>query len=303
LGANKEIKQYTGGNWTTICTLAGSAASVFQENSGVFDSQNKLYCMTSGYVVTPTFKYYSVVHKIDGAARSTVGDTLYCGAINSVRIKADAGDVPYLCFNAISATRVMAYKLEGNAWKFLADTTKNIGTMYSADITASGKVVFYTLEFTEARKTYFYENSALVKMDTFNTTGIVGAVHDLIIPAGSNDVYALVLEIKTGAVSDLSVMKHAVSGSGSSSVYKMSGTDKRFTVYPNPSNGEFYISRTAANGEGLQVGIYNLNGQLVHDQWLESSEQPIHTNLETGVYLVKTSGENGVSVQKIIINK
>lgn len=139
--AEKQIMQYNGSVWVNYFTFSGSAATIFGESSTIFDAQSKLYCNTQGYVTSPTFTYFNVAHMIDAGTRTTVGDTIYTSA-NAIVFKLDGSGTPYLCYNNALLTKTMAYKLNGNLWNFIADTTGSIGTLLNADLSSSGKFVF-----------------------------------------------------------------------------------------------------------------------------------------------------------------
>ena len=301
--AGKQVLQYNGSTWAITCTIAGSASSVCIENSATFDAQNKLYCLTSGFAtltVPPYVVYSTLVNKIDGSNRTIVGDTIFNGVTTNNKIKIDANGIPYLCFNATSLSRVMAYKLNGASWKLIADTTTNIGNMYCADITSSGKVVFYTLGTSVAKKVYYYNNGSLTAMDTLNISGFgVGAVYDLVIPAGSNDAYVLVLETKPSALSDLSVMKHTVSGS-SSAITKVVDKDMTISIFPNPAKDEIRIE--SYQGKFSQICIFDITGKLMIEKEIIQNNNLVDVSgLTRGVYFVLIKSENRVNCKKLMI--
>jgi hypothetical protein len=69
-------------------------------------------------------------------------------------------------------------------------------------------------------------------------------------------------------------------------------TSEDITVYPNPSNGIFYIKNAPKDGE---VQIYNQMGQRISSGVIENSDQPLEINLMQqvrGVYLVRISHSN-----------
>ena len=84
--ADKQMVQFTGGSWNTIYTFPGSAPTIFRENAGIFDAQNKLICATQGYVSVPTVTYFTVTHEINGGTQTTVGDTIF-GPSSAHRVK------------------------------------------------------------------------------------------------------------------------------------------------------------------------------------------------------------------------
>lgn len=290
--ADKQMVQYSGSSWVSVCTLTGTGATIFNESSCIFDSQNKLYCATGGYVTSPSFQYFTLVNKIDAGVRTIVGDTIWSMSSNS-KMKVDASGVPYLCFHHATLSRVMAYKLNGNLWSFIADTTNgNIGSMLDADITGSGTIAFSTLNSNTYRSVFYYENSTHYAMDSINVSGVgLAGVSDLVIPAGSGDVYVLVAEIKPGVISDLSVLKHSlVIG-----IDDVQSSDETISVYPNPSTGNFTLNAHSLKGSGT-IKIFDTNGQLVYDRSFNGSNNIVVSGLQSGgVYFLELKNKEGVS--------
>jgi len=73
-----------------------------------------------------------------------------------------------------------------------------------------------------------------------------------------------------------------------------------FKIYPNPSNGELNIIFDKLQNEG-RLEIFDLSGQLMYLKNLQPANKinSINaTNLSTGVYLVKFSGQNAKSITK-----
>jgi hypothetical protein len=60
----------------------------------------------------------------------------------------------------------------------------------------------------------------------------------------------------------------------------------QITLYPNPSNGEFFIQ-----SENDNLWIYNNLGQVVHQQKLIKGTNNIQVNLPTGYYILKTQNQ------------
>lgn len=72
----------------------------------------------------------------------------------------------------------------------------------------------------------------------------------------------------------------------------------RFTVRPNPSNGQFIVQLNEGSGF---LDIYDLNGQLVLRESITSNS--VELNLESisaGMYLLKVQYENGVGYKRLI---
>ncbi len=79
------------------------------------------------------------------------------------------------------------------------------------------------------------------------------------------------------------------------------GNEIPFSVYPNPSTGNFYIS--IPSGSQYSCNIFGAVGNLVHHENLKQSVW-LNENLSAGIYFVKlTDSKTGLSsVQKLLIN-
>ncbi len=296
---NKQVMQYISGAWSNIITISGSAPTVFQENAGVFDAQNKLYFVSQGYVTSPTFSYFVVVSKLDGVNRTTVGDTISLFA-GGIKIKMGPNNIPYLCFNATSLSRVMAYKLNTTKWSLIADTTSNIGNMYSTDVSADGKIVFYTLASGTTKKIYYYDSGVRKAMDSLNISGFgLGGVSDVVVPAGTNDVYALVLEIKSSATPDLSVMKHTINGS-SSAIKNVSTFNDEIVIYPNPATDQIRID--VVSNETVDISVFDISGKLILEKEITQNKNLVDVSyLNKGIYFIQAKADNRISTKKLLI--
>jgi hypothetical protein len=297
--ADKQIMQFNGSAWVNYYTLIGSNPTVFQESSAIFNSQNQLFLSTQGFVTSPTVTYINIVHKIDAGVRTTVGDTLFMSSGNPI-LKLDGTETPHLTFNNVLLSKVMAYKLNGNAWSFIADTSGVMHTMLNADLTSNGKMVFNTQFPSLIKSVFIYENNVKLQMDSFNIQGMgIGAITDLVIPAGSNDVYALILEIKTGGAQDFSVMKHSITGSNS--LKKMDYLNT-FEICPNPSNGSFTVNQNNLNPNSI-LSIYDPLGNLIYATKFNQTQHIINlNNAAKGLYFIKIENEEYQYQQKLIID-
>ncbi len=76
--------------------------------------------------------------------------------------------------------------------------------------------------------------------------------------------------------------------------------DNVFTVYPNPSDGSFYISSEIENAS---LVIYNSVGKELYSRNFESfsDEKIITDNLSDGLYIIKITSRDGVFSKKINI--
>ena len=73
-----------------------------------------------------------------------------------------------------------------------------------------------------------------------------------------------------------------------------------FSVYPNPSNGQFCINQPMAKRYKLQIN--NLIGQTILSLDLNSEKECVDLgNLPTGVYIINLSSSHSSVTGKIII--
>lgn len=74
---------------------------------------------------------------------------------------------------------------------------------------------------------------------------------------------------------------------------------ENLVIYPNPSNGTFFIQNTAELSRA-EVAIYNLIGQKITNFKMISTTQEV--TLEKGVYVVEMVNEHNKVSQKIVVN-
>jgi hypothetical protein len=297
--ADKQIMQFTGGSWTSLITLTNSNATIFRENSGLFDANNKLLCLTQGMVTTPTVQPFLLVNKIDAGLRSVVGDTIFGSAANS-KIKLDATGTPYVAFTSAIISKIFAYKLAGSTWSFIADTAGASGSLLCADVTGDGKVVYNALQTGPVQKSiYYYYNNSRINMDSVNANAGVAGIQDLVTPPGSNDVYALILEVKPNIAQDFSVVKHAVTGP--SGIRDNEWPAESFIVSPNPSQGLVTIKTSLAN-KNTTLKVFSLTGAAVYQAVLQQTVQSIDLSAQPkGLYFMQINDGAKTSTRKIIL--
>jgi hypothetical protein len=81
-----------------------------------------------------------------------------------------------------------------------------------------------------------------------------------------------------------------------------------FTIYPNPSNGQFTIQSSASGSQLLVLEIYNMLGEKIYAQSLSQVQDITTLNLNnqpSGIYLFRVITKNGdmVSEGKFVIQK
>ena len=79
-------------------------------------------------------------------------------------------------------------------------------------------------------------------------------------------------------------------------------TNSKFNILPNPTKGEFVVSLDA-NSTVSSIAIYNGVGKLMNEVNVDKTvvSVPMNVNYPSGVYFVKLNSENGISIQKLII--
>ena len=73
--------------------------------------------------------------------------------------------------------------------------------------------------------------------------------------------------------------------------------DLNLSIYPNPNIGNFIIQST----DNLHLSIYDLNGQLVHKQYINSGRNEVMLDLNKGVYLTEFTSNKVKMYNKIVI--
>lgn len=75
--------------------------------------------------------------------------------------------------------------------------------------------------------------------------------------------------------------------------------EESFSIYPNPSNGNFSIE--TENNVGSSIEILDLNGKIAYTSIVSSNRQEIELNVENGIYILALQTSNGVFRKKMII--
>jgi hypothetical protein len=142
----------------------------------------------------------------------------------------------------------------------------------------------------------FYGNvvvsSASAGTQTFNLTQLlqvdnsVAPYYELVV-IGTEDTCASVAYFGPSAIADV-----------------ISASD--WKVYPNPGNGNFTLSITAANGMSGQLEVHDMPGRLVYERHIETTGQYQTslnlTNFSAGMYMVQFISASGdASVPKPLL--
>lgn len=86
-------------------------------------------------------------------------------------------------------------------------------------------------------------------------------------------------------------------------IKKQTENENKLYIYPNPSNGNFYIESNQTNISS--IAIFNLTGKIVFNIFCKNKFMQIDlSELNNGVYFINTTLENGfIKNSKIIITK
>ena len=85
-------------------------------------------------------------------------------------------------------------------------------------------------------------------------------------------------------------------------VNELPSSDFNFQVYPNPTSEVFNLKMSQF--ENVQIKIYNIYGECIHQQISKSTNQQIDLSSQpNGIYFLQLKTEQGVITKKIIIQK
>ncbi|MCQ2285098.1 MAG: S8 family peptidase [Bacteroidales bacterium] len=78
--------------------------------------------------------------------------------------------------------------------------------------------------------------------------------------------------------------------------------ESNYTVFPNPSNGRFYVTALTESPE-VSCAIYDLSGRMVGHEMLTAGVNSINLqNMPAGCYLLKITDDQKVITKKLIVN-
>lgn len=137
---------------------------------------------------------------------------------------------------------------------------------------------------------------------TFKELGIVDNTGsaNFSLPTDAKDVTDGYIMIEAVDNIFLAVKKFETDSSLASNDIEIKNTN---LIYPNPSNGSFYIEQKSTGNVNLE--IVDFNGRIVYSNNYNSSgnfKKQINTNLPKGIYIIKIGTNDGVTTSKLIIN-
>lgn len=78
-----------------------------------------------------------------------------------------------------------------------------------------------------------------------------------------------------------------------------------FSLYPNPSKGEFSLSFNSTSGENIDLNVYDISGRLIHTKNYNATstfnENISLKNVSTGMYLITVTDQEKTVTKKLII--
>ena len=80
----------------------------------------------------------------------------------------------------------------------------------------------------------------------------------------------------------------------------------QLNIYPNPSNGNFFIEIDERKDVPSEILIYNSLGQIVHHELVQQVDGKIYYeagNLKRGVYLLLIQSESSLSTNRLVVRK
>ena len=83
-------------------------------------------------------------------------------------------------------------------------------------------------------------------------------------------------------------------------------SQKEFSIYPNPGNGQFLIEVDLSGDTPLHVQILDVTGKVVFENQFEATNgsNVIHVNEATispGIYFIRISADNKVYMKKMVV--
>jgi len=89
-----------------------------------------------------------------------------------------------------------------------------------------------------------------------------------------------------------------------------SGSVSNLNIYPNPTNGEVFVSFKGYEGESASINVMDINGRIVKTEYLgKLNTGDVNfgfetSNLASGVYIVNVTSDSGLRrVSKLIVTK
>jgi hypothetical protein len=188
-----------------------------------------------------------------------------------------------------------------NAYSWMGNTYTSSGiysdTLSNANTAGCDSIQFLQLVINSTDTTTSVTGATITSSDTVSShqwvdcsnafAPISGETAQVFIPA-SNGTYAVILD-NNGCIDTSSCIQITSTGIG---VNELSD----FEIYPNPSAGNFFLKSTA----GETFIIYNATGQLIRTIGLAAGTIKEVSDLEAGVYFIRSSESGGKNLKLTI---
>ena len=86
------------------------------------------------------------------------------------------------------------------------------------------------------------------------------------------------------------------------SIIEKSNVESQFSLYPNPTTGEFTLITSVEAEEINSIKVFNIEGKLVKQYLSPVSNQTLSLN-DAGVYLVEIETSAGKSTIRLVVTK
>ena len=207
----------------------------------------------------------------------------------------------YLSAGVPASKIVMGEGFYGVEWTNLSNGTPGVfgasgGTtlnynMMAANASAKGKQWFTT----EKTHYYSYQSGNWVQ-GFFDSDSTLGIKLDYIKNQNLGGLMIWALHYDSGRVELWNKIQNKLCSATGLNENSFNG---KFSVYPNPSNGQFTVSGFQFP---VQVRIYNVIGDKIFETTANSNEETINLKEKDGIYFLELRYENKVERMKLIVN-
>lgn len=144
---------------------------------------------------------------------------------------------------------------------------------------------------------FIYSNSSPISI-YFNVVYLNGYLG-----GNTNQVTIVTRDIVTGEICSITIDGYF--GNCTVGYNKMKNQDNKFSITPNPTNGNVALNYTLSNNDSV-LTIYDIAGRKVYDSMLDTESHQLKidlTSLPSGVYVARVTEQNQlIYVEKIIKN-
>lgn len=149
-------------------------------------------------------------------------------------------------------------------------------------------------------------------LDTANIFQLIDSLHNYLAPASvrhftkyslNSTIGTATDSVKTWFVNRLAWLDANMPGTCLTGVGNDPyGSENSVMIYPNPSRGQFMVQGPKFSGEGAEIRIMDVVGNVIH-QTTFSFKLNLDLNLSNGLYLIEVKKGQERVVKKLLINK